>query len=199
MVPTDPMEKKRKDKNMDEVLSGVGVAMVRHNLDDIPNYDLPEPYKIRCYKPGDDQTWLGIEESAEKHFTVNDDLFDDQFGDNLELLSDRQFFICDGNGKEIGTATAWFNNNYSGLVYGLVHWVAIVPEEQGKGLAKPLMSTVCNRLKELDYERALLNTSTARVPAINLYLKFGFVPEIRNDKDKEVWKHFKTILDAQKR
>jgi len=184
---------------MDETLSGVGVSMVRYNLDDIPQYRLPEPYTIRCYRSGDDQAWLDIEKKSERHFPVNDDLFEDQFGDNLELLPERQFFICDANDKEIGTATAWFNNNYNGLVYGLVHWVAIVPEEQGKGLAKPLMSCVCNRLKELGYERALLNTSTARIPAINLYLKFGFVPEIKNDKDKEIWTHFKTILYAQKR
>lgn len=184
---------------MDEVIAGIGVSMVRHNLDDIPQFDLPEPYSMKLYQSGDGEAWLRIEKESEKHFPVEDELFEDQFGNELELLSNRQFFICDENGKEIGTATAWFNNDYNGLVYGLVHWVAIVPSEQGKGLAKPLMSAVCNRLKELGYDRALLNTSTARIPAINLYLKFGFVPEIKNDKDKEIWDHVMTILDSTKR
>jgi len=175
---------------MEDVASGVGVSMVRENLDDIPKYDLPAPYTIRCYQSGDDQNWLRIEKEAEKHSNIMDDLFEDQFGKFPGLLKDRQFFICDGNGKEIGTATAWYDNNHNGKVYGLVHWVAIIPSKQGKGLGKPLMMTVCNRLKELDYERAYLNTSTVRVPAISLYLKFGFMPKIENDRDKRVWEQF---------
>jgi len=83
-------------------------------------------------------------------------------------------------------------------MYGLVHWVAIVPEEQGKGLANPLMMAVCNRLKELGYNRAYLNTSTARLPAVSLYLNFGFMPEINNDRDKQVWEHVFTILKESK-
>jgi GNAT superfamily N-acetyltransferase len=184
---------------MNEVLSGVGVSMVRHNLENIPNYSLPEPYTIRWYQTGDDQAWLRIEKEAEKKPLIKDELFDKEFGDKRELLPDRLFFICDGNSKEIGTTTAWFYNNPDGKLYGLVHWVAIVPSEQGKGLGNFLMMTVCNRLKELGYEKALLNTSTARIPAINLYLKFGFVPEIKNDKDKEIWDHVRTILNSSKR
>ena len=184
---------------MENVASGVGVSMVRENLYDIPKYDLPAPYTMRCYQPGDDKTWLRIEKESEKYFPIKDDLFEDQFGKFTELLRDRQFFICDGNSKEIGTATAWFDNNHNGKVYGLVHWVAIIPSEQGKGLSKPLMMTVCNCLKELGYECAYLNTSTARVSAISLYLKFGFIPEIKNDRDKQVWEHVFTILKESKR
>jgi GNAT superfamily N-acetyltransferase len=58
---------------------------------------------------------------------------------------------------------------------------------QGRGLAKPLMSIVCRRLRELGHERAYLTTSTARIPAINLYLKFGFRPEIRDEEDRRAW------------
>ncbi len=62
----------------------------------------------------------------------------------------------------------------------------IVPDLQGKGLAKPfkpLLSAVCTRLRELNFTRACLVTETARIPAINLCLKFGFVPEIERAGD----------------
>ena len=183
---------------MEEVISGVGVSMIRENLDNIPNYVMPTPYTMRLYQPGDEEAWLRIEKESEKHSIITDDLFEDQFGNYPELLGERQYFICDGNGKAIGTATAWFSDR-NGEMYGLVHWVAIVPEEQGKGLANPLMMAVCNRLKELGYERAYLNTSTARLPAVSLYLKFGFMPEINNDRDKQVWEYVFTILKESKR
>lgn len=166
----------------------IAVSMIRENLDNIPYYPLPEPYSMHWYRPGDESAWLRIERLAERHFCIADDLFEREFGNKRDLLSERQCFICNSEGQEIGTATAWFANNYNGKVYGLVHWVAIIPEEQGKGLGKPLMSIICNRLKELGYERALLNTSTLRIPAINLYLRFGFVPEIKDDNDIFAWR-----------
>ncbi len=166
----------------------IPVSMIRENLDNIPYYPLPQNYTMHWYRPGDEEAWMRIERLAEKHFVIADDLFEREFGKNRHLLSERQCFINNAEGKEIGTATAWFDNDHNGKVYGLVHWVAIVPEEQGKGLGNSLMSIICNRLKELGYERALLNTSTLRVPAINLYLKFGFAPEIKNDNDIIAWR-----------
>ena len=57
-----------------------------------------------------------------------------------------------------------------------------------EGLAKPLMTVVCNRLRELGHQRAYLTTATIRIPAIRLYLKFGFRPDIQNEQDRQAWR-----------
>jgi GNAT superfamily N-acetyltransferase len=65
---------------------------------------------------------------------------------------------------------------------------------QGKGLANPLMSIICHRLRELGHSRFYLTTSTARIPAINLYLKFGFQPEINSNEDLLAWREISNKL-----
>jgi GNAT superfamily N-acetyltransferase len=75
-----------------------------------------------------------------------------------------------------------------------VHWVAIVPEQQGRGLGKVLMTIVCHRLRELGHRRTYLTTSTARIPAINLYRHFDFVPLIRAPDDAAIWRELNRCL-----
>lgn len=160
--------------------------MIRENLDNIPQYDLPPPYTIRLYQPGDEVAWEHIHLAADRYTTITPTFFEEQFGQEEERLRERQFYLCDAAGMPIGTATAWFKS-HNGQPHGLVHWVAIVPSEQGKGLAKPLLSTVCQRLRDFKYSHAYLDTTSVRLAAIGLYLKFGFVPEIKNERDAEVW------------
>jgi len=74
-----------------------------------------------------------------------------------------------------------------GTLWGRVHWMAMLPEVQGRGLGKALLTAICQRLRELGHERAYLHTSAARLPAIRLYLKFGFEPVIRNDGEAAAW------------
>lgn len=89
----------------------------------------------------------------------------------------------------IGTATAWFLDDYNGKPYGRrVGWVAIVPHMRDKGLSRPMMTILCNRLKDLGHERAYLTTSTMRFPAIRLYWRFGFRGECIKPGDEDIWK-----------
>jgi ribosomal protein S18 acetylase RimI-like enzyme len=164
------------------------IYMVRKSVKNIPRYDLPEAFKVKWYKPGYEKYWYEIHDKSEKHVELTPDLFDEQFKKDVPSLEKRQFYIFDSNDLAVGTSTAWFNENYNGQPYGQIHWVAIIPEMQGKGLAKPLLSILCNRLIELGHTRIFLITESLRLPAINLYYKFGFVPDIKSKDDEEVWK-----------
>lgn len=140
---------------------------------------------MRPYEPGDEKAWVDIHLEADELNEVCLDLFHDQFPGTPEELARRQFYLCE-NSTPVGTATAW-RNALDGEEYGRVHWVAILPKLQGRGLARPLLSAVCLRLAELGHGRAYLTTNTLRVPAVNLYLKFGFRPWPRSDGEAEAW------------
>ncbi len=69
---------------------------------------------------------------------------------------------------------------------GRIHWVAIRPEAQGKGLGKAAMSHALQELARW-HDRCYLVTSTERAAAITLYLKFGFLPDLRMEGAREKW------------
>ncbi len=170
--------------------------MVRADLHGIPQHAFPTGFALRWYRAGDRETWVRIHERAERYVPTTAQVYDEQFGGDETELARRQAFLLDSQGQEIGTATAWFDNHHQGRRFGRVHWVAIVPEHQGKGLAKPLLTAVCNRLVELGHDCAYLSTGTARLPAIHLYLSYGFQPEIGNEEDRNRWDH---VLDQLQR
>ncbi|NQT53651.1 GNAT family N-acetyltransferase [bacterium] len=163
------------------------VFMVRDSLDDVPQFDLPAPFAVRRYRPGDAATWLRIQKAADHYSTFHREKFAEQFGTDDGVLAERQLFLCDGEGSAVGTVTAWFAD-HRGVPHGRIHWVAIVPDIQGRGLARPMLGAACNRLRELGHPRAFLDSQTMRVPALNLYLKFGFRPDIRHDDDLRAWR-----------
>ncbi|PYJ05527.1 MAG: GNAT family N-acetyltransferase [Verrucomicrobia bacterium] len=166
----------------------IPVKMVREDLENIPHFNLPAGYSLRAYEPGDEAHWLGIHLAADHYNSITPELFQAQFGSDPVSLAQRQFYLLDAEAKAIGTGTAWFNDHFKGRRFGRVHWVAILPEFQRHGLAKPLMTAICTRLRELGHQRAYLTTATARLPAIKLYLHFGFVPLIANQTEEVVWR-----------
>lgn len=176
-------------------MENIDIGMIRPSLKDLPDVAPPEGFSIRLYRPGDGPLWVDIVRSAERFLTINDDRFDREFGHDLESLGDRMHFLSAPSGLEVGTATAWYwkDADGDGLTYGLVHWVAVRPEWQGRGLGKPLLSVVMRRLAR-SYDRALLNTSSGRIPALKCYLDFGFVPNMAKDRAAEAWSHVRSVL-----
>ncbi len=164
----------------------VPVTMVRDHLNCIPMFDLPRGYTIRWFVPGDEEHWLRIHNECEGYGDLKPNLFADQYGSVVEVLSQRVAFVCRADGLPISTNTAWMND-WEGQHWGRVHWVATVRGEQGKGLSKPLMTAVCKRMAKLGHDRAYLTTNSVRIRAIALYAGFGFSPYRESDTEREAW------------
>jgi len=167
--------------------TNVPLIMTRGHLDDIPEFAPPAGFSIRFWRSGDEAAWLRIHETAEPWRAVSPELYGRAFGRDAALLRQRQIFLLNPAGKEIGTATAWFDDDFQGGRWGRVHWVAVTPEWQGRGLSRPLMTRVCRCLKESGHDRAYLKTSSARTAALRLYLRFGFAPWIAGAEEEKAW------------
>lgn len=165
----------------------VSVIMIRPHLNDLPTFPLPAPFTLRRYRPGDEQAWFNLHLAADHYNAISPELFQQQFGTDAQFLADRQFYLLAGSGQAIGTGTAWWGQREPWVGWGRVHWMAITPEYQGRRLSEPLLAAILRRLADLDYTRAYLTTSSARLPAINLYLKFGFEPHILGPSDLKTW------------
>ncbi|MHC4394962.1 MAG: GNAT family N-acetyltransferase [Planctomycetota bacterium] len=187
---------------MNEAQEYIEIEMIRDNLDNINSYSLPDGFSIQWYRKGYEQFWLDIHYKTEKYEKINRERYKYEFGTNVKLLSRRQCFLFDSDNNAVGTATAWFDKSYHGQRFGKFHWLAIAPEMQGRGLAKALVSCICNKMWCLGHKRAYLVTATPRIPAINLYLKFGFLPRIDSEKDLDIWrklqKKLKEPIDLRK-
>lgn len=162
--------------------------MINRDLRNAPRFALPNGYRMRFYRDGDITTWLRIQAAAEKPSEPpGEDTFRDEYGWDHAYLAERIMFLVDPEDRDIGTITAWNDTEFEHRELGRIHWVAIVPEAQGVGLAKPMLSAACGVLGDHGHREAWLGTDSSRVPAVNLYLQFGFVPYPRDGIERDAW------------
>lgn len=170
------------------------VVMERASLADIPEHDLPQGFALRWYEKGDESAWREIQVAADRYNDITAELFFKTFGDEPTAHEQRLCFLTTATDEPIGTAAAWWGEEGAAGRWGRVHWVAILPAFQGRGLAKPLLTAVCLRLRELGHTSAYLTTSAARIPALNLYRQCGFAPVIRDEMERAVWQEIELCL-----
>lgn len=159
---------------MSAPLDTTRVVMQRPHLDGVGHFALDQPFRIRPYEPGDEARWYAIHRVADPPFTDTEGLFVHEFGADAAVLAARQLYLCDGDAV-VGTASAWHDPGYADGTWARVHWVAIDPAYQGRGLSKPLLARVLRVAAGLGHRRAFLTTQRFRTVAIGLYASFGFV------------------------
>ncbi|MBV7328265.1 GNAT family N-acetyltransferase [Chloroflexi bacterium TSY] len=101
---------------------------------------LPQRYRMRHYCDGDGPAWLSLIRAAEPFLVIQDNLFQTAFANGPDALPDRMILIESEAGEIIGTTTAWWRDDWrkSGE-WGQIHWVAVHPDHQKRGLSKPMM------------------------------------------------------------
>jgi len=176
-------------------LEYVPVDMLWDDLRQVPQYPLPEGYSMRLFREGDADTWVRVQKAAEPFIRdMSRKTFDGQFGHDLPAMPKRCYFLVSPEGGDVGTVTAWYDRNFAGRRWGRVHWVAIVPDFQGRGLCKPMLTVAMNRLRSLGHRRATLRTQLPRIAAIKNYLDFGFRPDVRTAEGRAAWRRFSQVL-----
>ena len=180
--------------NHDSRIRYVHLTMERDDLTGIAHYELPKGYRFAYYQPGDEDSWIPIEISAKelKDYAQGREVWQKYYGGLEETLLGRMLFIENEQGEKIATATAYHGPD--GV--GQVHWVAVRRQDQGKGLARPLISRTLERLAELGHESAMLTTQTTTWVACRLYLNFGFHPaQSCLQEEMEGWRILRKLTD----
>ena len=165
------------------------VNMIRPHMAGLPAPFFPDGYGIRPMSLDDIGLWTDIEIDAEPFVTIKPTLFREQFGSDPEAVPKRCFILTDARGLGVGTISAWYSRDFRGLDYGRIHWVAVRPAHQGKGVARAGLAYAM-RVLEQWHERAYLVTAIERVGAIKLYLDFGFAPDLEPEGARAVWAEF---------
>jgi GNAT superfamily N-acetyltransferase len=171
------------------------IFLIREHLNDVPSFSLPQAYVFRNYQFQDEENWFKIYKASDNYNKVYSTTFREYFGAEITKLEQRQIYICNEAGLAVATATAWDDQNFLGEPWGRVHWLAVHPDFQGRGLAKCLLTKVIKRLQECGHKKVYLRTYTMREKAIMLYLNYGFMPLIRSSEDDRVWRSLAKNID----
>ena len=167
--------------------AGYEVFMLRPNLLDIPQVPFPDGFGIRPMRLDEGGVWADIERDAEEYFPITEQTFHAEFDRDLPATQWRSFFVVDHKGVAVGTISAWYDRDFKAQDYGVIHWIAIRPAYQRRGLGKAAMSFALHQLARR-HQRAFLGTQTKRLGAIRMYLDFGFVPDLDTPGFVDVWR-----------
>ena len=178
-----------RNTGIDHAVPYTAVVMTRENAENFPAYSLPEGYHFAIFAPEDEENWVQLQ-------TVVTHVENEQQGRQIfrrEFLQAEEGIPCekcpgyaetvrrtvlvkDSAGNLVGAATLWMGDTF-GETWQRVHWVAVHPDHQGKGIAKCMIARVPELYKKLGCDTPIyLTTQTKTYRAVRLYAQMGFVP-----------------------
>jgi ribosomal protein S18 acetylase RimI-like enzyme len=186
---------------LDRSLPHIGVIMEKCDTEYYPKFDLPKGYSFAKYKRGYEKQWAKLQYEVEETDTLEEAelAFKSEFLDGKSMdwinkknnhsetnniedsllyaqMCERMTFIVDDRDKVVGTGCVWGGKMF-GKELQRLHWIAVSPKHQGKGLAKALVSKLLDIYNELGYSGYIhLTSQTWSYKALNIYIKFGFKP-----------------------
>ncbi len=186
---------------LDRSIPHIGVIMEKTDTSQYPKYPLPDGFLFSSYKAEVENQWAKLQyevghtdslEEAEAVFqrefidNTKTDWFRKHTGEvendrisrspNHQALLEKMVFVLDKGGNMAGTGAVW-DGDVFGEVYQRLHWIAVAPQYQGRGIAKAIVSKLLDIYNQLGFSGYIYLTSqTWSYRALNIYFKFGFRP-----------------------
>lgn len=156
--------------------------------------NLPEGYTFKMYEPGFENYWAETETEVLEYKMKEEaiEYFKKELIPYQEQLKKRMVFIMNQEGVAVANACAWYIN-YKGRHQAHVHFVAVRPDYQGRGLGKAIFAKILTIFSIYEAgEDIYLHTQTWSHVAIRMYLKMGF----KLIKDDSLGYHDKNYEEA---
>jgi GNAT superfamily N-acetyltransferase len=162
--------------------------MARHDLEGIREVPVPAGCRVRTFRPGDEATWARVETAVGEFSDEARALehFASEFGPYAGEMRERCLFLETADGEVVGTTTAWRNPAFQGRDWGRIHWVAVTPAHQGRGLGRLLVIEALQLMRKW-HTRAYLTTQTSSWVGVHLYLTLGFTPFVTVPAEEAGW------------
>ena len=184
---------------IERTLKYVDLYLVYNDLNNIPDYKLPDGYRFVLFNDGDEKDWVNIEMSSGEFLSYEEgiDAFNHYYGEHYDELKKLCLFIENDKGEKVATSTAFYLEDQIDDITGNVHWVSVKKEYQGKHLSKPLLSETLKLMANLGHKKTLLHTQTHTWLAAKVYLDMGFEP-YKMEQNYLGWQIIKKITNHPK-
>jgi ribosomal protein S18 acetylase RimI-like enzyme len=156
----------------------LNIIMMCERLNRAALRDLPDGYSLRNPRKNELDFWKRMhfdgKETAE-HLTYMDEYFSRVYAPKGKLFFEACLFAVTRKDESVGTCFAWkLYDRFTTL-----HWFKVLPQYEGKGIGRALLSAVIESSPPENYP-VYLHTQVGSFRAIKLYSDFGF--EILQDK-----------------
>lgn len=105
-----------------------------------------------------------------------------------------RIWLAERDGELLGTASEKVLTDGPSS-YGYLHWVAAASRARGLGIGAAVTSAVLVGFAEKGLAHAVLETDDGRLPALGMYLGFGFRPDPRTEQETAAWARVLHTLD----
>lgn len=163
------------------------------DFDRLPPLALPDGCSVRPYRTGDERAWAALLQENGELGAWSVERAEAAFqGGSRVWRESIHFVFC----AERPVATACVQLHDADPRVPELGWVAVAPDQRGRGLGRAVSLAVLHFMREQGYERCFLRTDDHRLAAIRLYLRLGFEPDMSQESYPARWQAVYRALGA---